>query len=170
MSVTNCHVPNSGSDGVTGTYPDTSATVLIAMSNIAVGEYLTAVIDIDTSPIGTDAISAATLYWYHVSYTKTPKAETYQRLISVGSSTILDSTATPPAAGWHSHALEAGELASINKTGNTRVWLQVGDPTIQQRNWQIRAWDYSPTGTFSCYLEVTHAAAGGPTTVSILGV
>jgi hypothetical protein len=140
------------------------------MSDIDIGEHLEAYAYIDTSPIGTDVISAATLYWYHVSYTKTPKAETYQRFIGVGASVILDSAATPPAAGWHSHALEAGELASINKTGNTGVWFQVGDPTTQQRYWQIRAWDYSPTGTYSCYLAVTHAPAGGPTKVSILGV
>jgi hypothetical protein len=70
MSVTNCVVTASGNDGVAGTYLDTSATLLIAMSDIDIGEHLEAYAYIDTSPIGTDVISAATLYW---TMSHTPK-------------------------------------------------------------------------------------------------
>lgn len=120
---------------------------------------------IDTSAIGTDTISAATLYWYHVGYTTNT---TYSRIIKVGVDTILNSTATPAAAGWHSEALTSGELAQINKTGSTLVEFDVGTPGKNKyRTWEIRTWDYSGNA-HGAYIAVTHAPAGGPTKFSIL--
>lgn len=123
---------------------------------------------LDTSAIGTDTISAATLYWYHESYTKT-KAATFHRRIKVGGTAVLDSSATPAAAGWHSEALTSGELALINKTGETEVLFDVADPGgSYDRSWAVRSWDNGGAGAYACYLAVTHAPAGGPTKFSIL--
>lgn len=123
---------------------------------------------LDTSAIGTDTITAATLYWYHEAYTKT-KAATFDRRIIVGGTEILHSAATPAAAGWHSEALLSGELALINKTGETEVLFEVGDPGgSYDRSWTVRSWDNGGAGAYACYLAVTHAAAGGPTKFSIL--
>jgi hypothetical protein len=122
---------------------------------------------IDTSAIGTDVISAVRVYWYHVSYTKT-KAATYHRRVKVGGSAVLDSSATPAAAGWHSQDLTSGQFSLINKTGETELRFEVDDPgSTYDRTWVVQAWDYGDHSR-ACYLAVTHAAAGGPTKFSIL--
>ena len=122
---------------------------------------------IDTSPIGTDTITAADLFWYHTSYTKS-KLTTYSRLISINGVGILNSSATPAAAGWHSQALDATAIAAINKTGESIIIFDVDNANPYDRAWSIRAWNHVPTGVSACYLRVTHAPAGGPTRFSIL--
>jgi hypothetical protein len=126
--------------------------------------------DLDTSGIGTDTISAATLYWYHVNYAK-ERTLGYQRTITVGSATIFSDTSAPGAAGWHSHALTSGELAQINKTGKTRVsfYAGAGLGSTGYREWTIKAWDYGDH-SLAVYLEVTHAPPGGPTKASIISL
>ncbi len=167
----NYPVTASNKDGYTGSVGsfDTTTTLIAECVN-SLGDPITANAwaNIDTSAIGTDTISAATLYWYHVSYTKS-KSATYHRRVRVGGSAILDNSDTPAAAGWHSEALTSGELSLINKTGDTAIGFEVDDPgSSYDRVWSIQAWDYTPTGTRACYLAVTHAAAGGPTKFSIL--
>jgi hypothetical protein len=166
----NYPVTASNKDGTAGdSHDDTSALLSATQNNDPISPaYNYAWAELDTSAIGTDVISAATLYWYHSSYTKT-KAATYGRVITVGASTILNTAATPAAAGWHSEVLTSGELASINKTGDTTVHFQVGNPgSTYFRTWQLRAWDYDGAGGFACYLEITHAPAGGPTRMTIV--
>jgi hypothetical protein len=171
--VSNYAVNASADDETVGDGATTTGTAMVAkFLNSLGGVYAYGRALIDTSAIGTDTISAATFYWYHNSYTKT-KAASFHRRIKLGTylggTSILDSTATPPAAGWHSEALTSGELSLINKTGDTEVIFDVDDPGgTYDRLWQIAAWDYVPTGTRACYLAVTHAAAGGPTKFSIL--
>jgi len=121
---------------------------------------------IDTSAIGTDTISAATLYWYHSAYSKS-KAAAFSRIIQVGTEVVLNSSATP-SVGWASQVLNSTAIAQINKTGETLISFGVDDPNPYDRTWSVRAWDYD-SGTSACYLDVTHApAAGGPTRFSIL--
>ena len=163
----NYPVTTSARDGVTGTHPDTTATLLRAEENNSSGVHNLVFADIDTSAIGTDTITAATLYWYHDSYTKT-KAATFSRNVLVGGVNIFNSSATPAAAGWHSEALTGGELVNINKTGDTAIEFSVDDPgSTYFRLWTIRAWDYD-SGASACYLAITHAAAGGPTKMTIV--
>ena len=169
----NYPVTASAKDETIGDGANTNGTTLVAKFLNALGgleSYGKALID--TSAIGTDVISAATLYWYHVSYTKT-KAATFHRRIKIGGLSglsLLDSTATPPAAGWHSEVLTPSEIALINQTGETEIRFIVDDPgSTYDRLWTLQSWDYVPTGTRACYLAVTHApASGGPTTFSIL--
>lgn len=126
--------------------------------------------NIDTSPLGTDTVTAARLYWYHANYTKS-KGATYRREISVGGTPIMADTGTPAAAGWHYHDLEAGELGSLNHTGVTQIAFGVGYPGVGlYRIWGIRAYEYPTAGAYAIYLSVTHAPAGGPTKTMILGV
>lgn len=145
----------------------TGVDMTVSYSTTLGGTSSTGVANLDTSAIGTDTITAATLYWYHSAYTKS-KLGTYNRLITVGGHGVLNSTATPPAAGWHSVALDATAQGYINKTGDTQVIFDVGNANPYDRQWTIRAWDYGGAGAYACYLAVTHAAAGGPTKFSIL--
>jgi len=167
--VPNYAVGASNKDGYTGTdgSSDSATTMLAKFVNSIGPNNSYAWANIDTSAIGTDTISAATFYWYHVGYSKT-KAASYHRRIRVGGTAILDSSATPAAAGWHNQALTSGQLSLINKTGETAILFEVNDPgDPYDRVWTIQTWDYTGHGR-ACYLAVTHAAAGGPTKFSIL--
>lgn len=164
----NYAVSASAKDETVGSGANTGGTLLLALWNnsFATQSYGKALIN--TSAIGTDVISAAAFKWYHHDYTKT-KAASYRRRITIGGTDILVSTATPAAAGWHSEDLTSGELALINKTGETEVLFNVDDPgSTYFRSWNVRSWDYDGAGGFACYLQVTHAPAGGPTRFSIL--
>lgn len=165
----NYPVTASVKDETVGTGANTNGTTLAAVINNALASSSYGYARLDTAAIGTDVISAATLFWYHDGYTKT-KTVAFSRKITIGTATILDSTATPAAVGWHSEVLTAGEFAEINKTGETIVQFLVNDPGGSDfRSWLVRAWDFVPTGTYACYLDVTHApASGGPTRFSIL--
>ena len=161
----NYAVAASADDGYTG---NTTGDEIIAQHVYVPFELHTyGFADIDTSPIGTDTISAATLWFYHLGYTLTAPAPTRHRRITVGGTTILDTTVAAGAAGWKSEVLTAGELALINKTGMTHVEFEVDDYTAGGRQWRLQAWDYSDHSR-ACYLAVTHAPAGGPTKFSIL--
>ena len=167
----NYPVAASAKDETIGHAANTTGVILTAKVVNTLGgltSYGTALID--TSAIGTDVISAATFYWYHVLYNKT-KAAAYHRRIKIdglSGLSLLDSSATPAAAGWHSEVLTSDEIARINKTGDTRIDFIVDDPGgIYDRYWEVQAWDYGDHSR-ACYLAVTHAAAGGPTKFSIL--
>lgn len=167
----NYAVAASGKDETLGYGANTNDTTLSIGYTYLLGDPIgspsTGQALIDTSAIGTDTITAATLYWYHTGYTKT-KTNAFSRQISVGASQILNSSATPGGEGWHNEVLTSGEFASINKTGETTVSFGMTDPGTGFNSWTIQAWDYVPTGSRACYLAVTHAPAGGPTRFSIL--
>ena len=170
--MSNYAVSASADDETVGHGASTTGVDLIAkVLNSAGGLISNGRALIDTSAIGTDVISAATLYWYHVVYTKT-KAATFHRRINIDDIlvglSILDSAATPAAAGWHSEVLTPGEIALINKTGYTELFFLVDDPGgAYDRYWEVQSWDYGDHSR-ACYLAATHAAAGGPTKFSIL--
>lgn len=168
-------VAASNKDGWAGTNgPSTTDTVLRAEQSRLLDPDLVRYgwAKIDTSPIGTDEISAATLWWYTESCIKSPKSETFDHYIQIVGGGAIYASTVQEAAGWKSHALGAGELSLINKTGETEIMFAQNLPTLPDggRTWLIRSWDYTPNGTYSVYLVVTHAAAGGPTKMTILGV
>lgn len=173
MAVTEFHCLVSTDDWQIGTGVSSSGTTIDIQEQPDFTFSSQARIFLDTSGIGSDTITAATLHWYNDSASsKSPKAATYDHRIKFqGGATIYQNTAQE-AAGWQSHALTAGELASINTSGDTVFDLFMPAPSAgQSRMWTIRAWDHTPTGDYSVYLEVTHAATGGPTKVStIIGV
>lgn len=163
----NYAVAASADDGYTGTTNNTSGDSIVASWTYGPDTHLTGFANINTSAIGTDTISAATLWFYHTGYTLTAPATTRHRRIKVGGTAILDTTVAAGAAGWKSEVLTAGELALINKTGITAILFEVDDPGAGGRQWSLQSWDYSDHSR-ACYLAVTHAAAGGPTKFSIL--
>lgn len=114
-----------------------------------------AYINIDTSGIpDTDTITAATINFYAHSYTAS-KGVTKTYNVWFGGSVIYSGTFV--SAGWVSHALTAGELANINKTGTSNFMISVDDPGVAKaRTLTIRAYEY---GGYTAYLSVTHAAA-----------
>lgn len=126
---------------------------------------------IDTTgiPAG-DVITAATIHWYHDSYsssrgvTKTFYIRMQKADLS-GFITIFSGTYV--SSGWKSHALTAAELLEINKGGQTQLRFQVQDPGgVLLRASEIRAREYGTDGTYDMYLDITHAPAG-PTEVEI---
>jgi len=165
--VPNYAVGASADDQTLGDGANTNGTLLVVTYNYGTTVFSHADATIDTSAIGTDTISAATFYWYHHAYTKT-KTNSFHRLITLESTGIFNSSATPGAAGWHSVALDATGIAAINKTGNTMITFSMNDPTSGFNTWSIRSWDYDGAGGYACYLAVTHAPGGGPTKFSIL--
>lgn len=164
----NYPVTASAKDETVGSGANTNgAALVVSFLNSAGGLNSYGRALIDTSAIGTDVISAATVYWYHDSYSKT-KAAAFHRRVQVNGTAVLESSATPAAAGWHNEVLTSGELALINKTGETEIHFEVDDPgSTYDRTWSVAAWDYGDHSR-ACYLVVTHAAAGGPTKFSIL--
>jgi hypothetical protein len=167
------HCTASNDDGQAGNDANSNATTMIAEWSLLLSPNVisSGYANIDTSAIGTDEITAATLYWYTEADIKYPKAETFDKYIKIGSTVVWSSTSIQ-SAGWASHALTAGELALINKSGDTAVTFHQVEPTQFQgfRRWTLRTWDYTPNGDYSVYLVITHAAAGGPTKMTILGV
>ena len=163
----NYPVVASADDGYTGTTNDTAGDTFAASWTYGPDAHLTGFVNINTSAIGTDEITAATFWFYHLGYTLTAPAATRHRRIKVGGTAILDTTVAAGAAGWKSEVLTAGELALINKTGVTAILFEVDDPAAGGRNWQVQAWDYGDHSR-APYLAVTHAPAGGPTKFSIL--
>jgi hypothetical protein len=163
----NYPVAASEFDEQLGTGANTTGTEIVASINNLIGANSYGYIRLDTSAIGTDTITSATLHWYHVGYTKS-KTVGFSRRITVGASVVLDSALTPPAAGWHSEVLDPGELGDINPAGDTLVQFSVLDPGgLENRSWTIQTWDYTDHSR-ACYLEVAHAAAGGPTKFSVI--
>lgn len=173
MAVTEFHCLNSVDDQQIGDGASTGTTVMVVQHDNTLVLESFCRIHLDTSGIGTDTISAATFHWYaHTASTKGPKAATWDHYIEFNSgATFYSNTSAAEPAGWSSHALTGGELAGINKSGDTVINFMVPDPgSTYGRKWQIRAWDYVPNGDFSAYLEITHAASGGPTKMTIIGV
>lgn len=163
----NYPVVASADDGYTGTTNDTPGDSILASWTYGPDTHLTGFADLDTSAIGSDAISAATLWFYHLGYTLTSPASTRHRRIKIAGTTVLDTTVAAGAAGWKSLVLTSGQLALINKTGLTQVTFEVDDPAAGGRLWTLQAWDYGDHSR-ACYLAVTHAPAGGPTRMLIL--
>ncbi len=169
------HCLNSLDDRQLGSGASTTGTTITIQDNNVLALQSTARIDLDTSGIGTDTITAATIYWYNnVASTKHKDATWDHRIYfyngSVKGSMIYQNTTGAEPIGWRSHALTSGELAEINKTGDTLFLFEVPDPgnPLWHRTWVIRAWDFVPNGTFSVYLEVTHAS--GATKVHMIHV
>ena len=171
--MTDYHCTVSADDGQGGTGAHTSGTLNEAEYNRFIDPAASsfAYAHIDTSAIGTDVISAATLHYYCNNNTKFPKTLAHNNYIQISTTTIF-STASKVPSGWNSHALTSGGLSLINKSGDTFIYWRVGGGLLigETRNWWIRAWDYTPTGDFSAYLAITHAPAGGPTKMTIVGV
>jgi hypothetical protein len=90
-------------------------------NNVSPSVYTVGFGDIDTSAIGTDVISAASLFIYIHSYTAT-KFVTKTFRITMDDGTyhfIYEGTFT--AAGWYEIPLTSDEFAYINKTGDTHM-------------------------------------------------
>ena len=129
---------------------------------------------IDTSSMDSGStINSATLYWYHDSYTKS-KSEVFTRIIqfyTTGSTydAILSSSATPPAAGWHSQSIDSGDFAELEAYHNANDELQfrfsVGATSATyNRNWLIRSYEYDGSGGSSAYIVIDYSAASTPST------
>jgi hypothetical protein len=161
---------NDGTGGTGGSAPNTTGTILSAEINSGLSADTFGWANIDTSAIGTDTISAASIHWVHHGYTK-PKAIAFSRLIYVDSTIILDTADAPGiSGGWDSHDLTAGEFSLIDTSGVTAIVFDVADPGgSNYRKWDIRAWDYDG-GISDAYLSITHAAAGAPPRTTILRV
>ncbi len=174
MAVNEYHCLNSLDDRQIGTDANTGDITMDAREIWDIGASSQGRATLDTSAIGSDTITAATLHWYtHVDSTKFPKANTWAHAIRIiGGSTIYENTTAKESAGWSSHALTGGELAEINTSGDTEFEFAVGavGSSTYSRLWFLRTWDHTPNGDYSVYLEVTHAAAGGPTKMTVVSV
>jgi hypothetical protein len=124
--------------------------------------------DIDTSAIGTDTISAATLNIYLHSYAASKgTSQTYYVRIGSGSSYQVVHSGTF-SAGWLSINL-ASYLANINKTGVTRVLVSTDDPgNVKFRALQVRAYEYGSSNQI--YFDITHAPAASGATLRLLSL
>jgi hypothetical protein len=129
-------------------------------NNISPSIYSVGFGDIDTSAIGTDVISAASLFIYIHSYTST-KFVTKTFRITMDDGTyhfIYEGTFT--AAGWYEIPLTSDEFAYINKTGDTHMIIGVSSPgALKQRIMNVRAREYVTEGNYSMYMNITHAPA-----------
>lgn len=158
----------SNKDGTTGYLANTTGPYLTAYYEGTLGNNSAGYALLDTSPIGTDTITAAVLYWYHGSYTIAGKGTTYNRNVNINY-TLVFSASTSGSVGWNSQVLTAGQYALINKTGETHVGFFVTNPgSGKARTWTIRSWDYSSSTANTVYLAVTHVSAGGVTKRSII--
>lgn len=175
MAVTEYHCLNSGDDAQLGDGASTTGTTILISDNRITETNSTARVDLDTSGIS-DTITAATLYWYNDGDSdKSPKAATYDHEIyfyngGTKGAQIYDST-VQELDGLNSHALTAGELSSINTSGDTSFLFEVPAPGASEtRSWTIRAWDFVPNGDFSVYLEVTTEDAAGNARTIIVSI
>lgn len=111
---------------------------------------------IDTSSIPSDAvITGATFYWYDDDYLY-PKGATPQGNIWMCPSScyLIYSFSGSFSAGPKSHALTSGELAYINKSGDTVFRFTVTIETGKNRTWFIRAYDGYSGSNEQCRLVV----------------
>lgn len=145
----------------------TNSTLLITFNNISVVEQ-EGYMNIDTSAIAGDDISAATFWWYNNAYSTVGKPAHLSRIyiMNTGASWVqIWSSAVVLTTGWKSHALTSGELAYIQKGGETRMRFTVDDPGVAKAiTWNVRAYEYVTSPDFAGYLAITHAAppAGSP--------
>lgn len=161
------YVEASADDGTSGTNANTDGDYLVAMNNQSITPALVsfgwAFINTNGIPVAA-TITAATLHWYHHSYTLSGRGNTYHRQIILsepGGGSILDSSATPPAAGWHSVALDSIRFPAINRTGKTEFRFTVNEPASgMSRLWNVRSWDYGDSNEFAAYLEVEFSLGG----------
>jgi hypothetical protein len=169
-------VAASADDGTSGgTNPNTNLSDLEAYYNDALGPTSESYgwAQIDTSSIGSDTITAATVYWWNRSYAKTKQAS-YHQSITISGYEVFDYNGgtMPSVVSWESHALTSGEFQYINTSGVTEIRFYVDNPgSSRYRQWNVWAYDYDGAAGRSPYLAVTHApAAGGSPRVSILRV
>lgn len=119
---------------------------------------------LDTNISG-GTVTGATIYWYDHSYVKS-KNTTYQGTVLIrpddlGFTEVYSFTSW--STGWKSHALTSGELSEINTTGNTELRFSVDEPSfLESRNWNVRAYEYTPTGTYSAYIVIDYSLSGLP--------
>lgn len=160
----------SNDDRQLGDNASTTTTVGFAVFDNFLATESSVRVDIDTSGLAGKTILGATLYWYNnAASTKSKNATWDHRIRFNGGATIYQNTSGAEPAGWNSHALTAGELASLNTAGDTQFLFWVPDPgSTYGRTWPIRQWDYAPNGDYSAYLEVTVADTGSPGKTTIL--
>jgi len=119
---------------------------------------------IDTSSIPDDAtITGATFYWYDHDYLE-PRGAGVGSSISIFNGSTYDQfyVFTTFTAGAKSHALIAGEWASIDKTGDTQFRFNTVIRSGKNRTWYVRAYDgYSGTNEQPrLVVDYTEAGAG----------
>jgi hypothetical protein len=165
-----CYVEAGSDDGTIGTDTSTTSTTLRAIYDITQGFVDYGWAAIQTSGITTaNVITAATLYWYHVSYTKSDEVD-YSRIISIADgATLLDSSANPGSGGWKNYIFNStASLENISLTGKTTFYFEVADTADEyNRYWSLRSKNNTtnPTGTWAPYLSIDYdpVATGGPT-------
>ena len=165
MSVLNAYVA-AGADDY-DSFAGSGGTTILARSlglTPRVDDYWTT--EIDTSALPDDCtIDSATYYYYHQTYTKTPKSLAYSRVVSIwnGSTwSLINSTSATPSVGWVSLSLSA-VLSYISKTGKTKIRGSVDAvATDEYRTWYIRAYEYDGSHTYRAYMVInyTEAATG----------
>lgn len=160
---TNTYYVATGNDdyyyGTDGTVKTTSL-LKADYSNISSPSSINEIIaDITTSGIGTDTISAATLYWDESSYQASSRvSKTYNIYQVQGSTTVKIATYTFGTAAVRSLVLNSTQLGYINKTGKSRFQIDVDDPgTFKLRILNIKAYETSQANAMR--LSVTHAPA-----------
>ena len=159
----------AGADDYEGGFNASSTNTVISAYNFDGGaNNRYAYAKIDATGLPADAvISQVDLVYYHDSYVKAPKGETYYRTIGVldtGSqySSIFFSTGTPPASGWQTVSItDSGELTDmttmITNNGELEFRFSVGSSSsISSRTWDIRSYEHTVGGAFAAYVEITY--------------
>lgn len=114
-----------------------------------------------TAPEANIVITAATLWWNNLSYTKSRNAS-YQGsiLMSIDGSSyndIIYSFTTAPTIGWLAHSLDSQYLDLINLTGKTYIQFNTDNPgSGYNRNWRVRAYEEFPFGSYSAKLVIDY--------------
>jgi hypothetical protein len=154
---------NSNTGNVTGTN-----TLFATKNNVVVPNYQeTIYLKIDTSGIGTDEISSATLYFYIHGYTFSGRPAPARTFFAVIDGTYNIGSGTHVSNGWYSLALDSTAIGYINKTGTTDIYLAVQDPSRgYARSMEVRAKEY--TGDYEAYLEVKHVPASSGQVIKII--
>jgi len=118
---------------------------------------------VTTSGIGTDDISAATVYWDEYSYSASRgTTKTYNVLMWNGSSyTNIGTFTHDKYPATRSIVLNATQRGWISKTGTTNFHITVDDPgTSRSRLLHIKAYETAQANAFR--MDVTHAPAADP--------
>lgn len=147
-----------------GTNNYTTTRLNAGWNNVIVGgDIRNAYADVDTSSIGTDVISSATLYLNEYDYSVVGRgvAKTYRVRIWTGSNfvTLTNGSLTFTTATTRSIVLTSTEIGYINKTGKTSFSIQVDDPGAGcSRIFRCNAYETSQATALR--LNVDHAPAG----------
>lgn len=125
---------------------------------------------IDTSSIPDDAtINSAIFYWYDHEYLE-PKGAGVDSSIWIynGASYQQIYNFTAFTVGAKSHALTTGELAHINKTGDTKFRFTTQENVGKDRTWRVRAYDGYSGANEQPRLVVNYTEAGAGISKSMI--